>query len=106
MLNLAVHIVTTAIQSVEIYRICICYFFTKYNNNIADCTVSSALHRFGTQLFVYAILSTVLTGTGEDTSSRLRALRHYTAEICIAVPLDATVDAPLINQTTGNPLGR
>jgi len=37
MLNLAVHIVTTAIQSVEVYRICICYFFTKYNNNIADC---------------------------------------------------------------------
>jgi len=105
MLNLAVYKVTTAIQSVEVHRICICYFFTIYNNNIADCTVSSALHRFRTQLFVYAI-STVLTGTGEDTSSRLRALRHYTAEICIAVPLDATVDAPLINQTTGNPLGR
>jgi len=37
MLNLAVHIVTTSIQSVDVYRICICYFFTKYNNNIAGC---------------------------------------------------------------------
>jgi hypothetical protein len=36
MLNLAVRIVTTAIQIVQVYRICMCYFFTKYNNNIAS----------------------------------------------------------------------
>ena len=35
--KLAVHIVTTAIQIVEVYRICICYFFTKCNNNKAGC---------------------------------------------------------------------
>ena len=35
--KLVVHIVTTAIQSVEVYRICICWSFTKYNNNIAGC---------------------------------------------------------------------
>jgi hypothetical protein len=89
MLNLVVRIVTTAIKSMEVYRICMCYFFTKCNNNTAGCIHSiKRTSSAPTELSVYAMLSTVVTTTGgrclepPESATSLHCWDLHSSSVC------------------------